>query len=245
MQTKTTNLPIATAARIITWEKLPEDFQLPDEPVDNQTQPLLAAALREMLELAGLITSSMLIATNFGICATVNHKSVVKAPDWVYIPNVLPIPEHQTRRSFTPHAEGDVPILVMEFLSDHDGSEYSMNPNYPYGKWWFYERILQVPIYVIFQPETGTLEFYQLTSGQYIQQSSDVNNRYWIEAMGLFLGVWQGTKTERTGFWLRWWDNAGNLLPWGIELVEQERQRANRLAAKLQALGINLEDENA
>ncbi|WP_287726970.1 hypothetical protein [Microcystis sp. M061S2] len=30
---------------IITWEKLPDDFILPDEPVDNNLQPLLAAAL--------------------------------------------------------------------------------------------------------------------------------------------------------------------------------------------------------
>ncbi len=44
----------------ITWEKLPDDFILPDEPVDNNLQPLLAAALRESLELAGLILESFL-----------------------------------------------------------------------------------------------------------------------------------------------------------------------------------------
>lgn len=63
----------------ITWEKLPDDFILPDEPVENNLQPLLAAALRESLELAGLILESMLIASNFGICATVGDKTVVKA----------------------------------------------------------------------------------------------------------------------------------------------------------------------
>ena len=68
----------------ITWEKLPADFILPDDPVDNLLQPLLAAALRESLELAGLIVESMIIATNFGICATVGDKTVVKAPDWVF-----------------------------------------------------------------------------------------------------------------------------------------------------------------
>ena len=34
----------------ITWEKLPDDFVLDDEPVDNINQPLLAAALTESLE---------------------------------------------------------------------------------------------------------------------------------------------------------------------------------------------------
>jgi hypothetical protein len=70
--------------------------------------------------------------------------------------------------------------------------------------------------------------------------------------------------------WLRWWDDAGNLLLAGDELAkrellraeqeslraeraveqvaeekqrtEQERQRADRLAAKLRELGIDAED---
>ena len=37
----------------ITWEKLPENFILSDEPVESNLQPLLAAALRESLELTG------------------------------------------------------------------------------------------------------------------------------------------------------------------------------------------------
>lgn len=35
----------------ITWELLPEDFVLEDEPVDNVNQPSLAAALTESLHL--------------------------------------------------------------------------------------------------------------------------------------------------------------------------------------------------
>ncbi|MBE9073233.1 hypothetical protein IQ242_11905, partial [Microcystis sp. LEGE 08355] len=81
-------IDLPTKSTIITWEKLPDDFILPDEPVDNNLQPLLAAALRESLELAGLILESMLIASNFGLCATVKTQTVVKAPDWVYIPSV-------------------------------------------------------------------------------------------------------------------------------------------------------------
>jgi hypothetical protein len=63
------------------------------------------------------------------------------------------------------------------------------------------------------------------------------------------LGVWQGTKAEFTTNWLRWWDKSGNLLLWGSELVEQERQRAEqerqraeRLAAQLRALGVDIDD---
>jgi Uma2 family endonuclease len=149
----TTRSSSSIAAPTVTWDPLPDGYVLPDEPVDNLTQPLLAAALREIVELAGLIRREILIATNFGICATVEGKTVVKAPDWVYVPEVLPLPTNQIRRSYTPHLEGQLPEIVMEFLSETEGGEYSMNPHYPYGKWWFYERIFKVPHYFIFQPE--------------------------------------------------------------------------------------------
>jgi Uma2 family endonuclease len=235
-------IDLPTKSTIITWEKLPDDFILPDEPVDNNLQPLLAAALRESLELAGLILESMLIASNFGLCATVKTQTVVKAPDWVYIPSVKPIPSGEIRRSYTPHLEGEIPTIVLEFISETEGGEYSINPHYPYGKWYFYEQILQVPVYGIFQPKTGELDVYCLVAGKYEQQLPDENNRYWIKELNLFIGIWQGTKAEFTTNWLRWWDKSGNLLLWGSELVEQERQRAERLAAKLRALGVEVDD---
>ena len=240
----------------VTWQKLPEDFVLPDEPVESTLQPLLAAALRESLELAGLILESMLIASNFGLCANVNDKIIVKAPDWVYVASVHPIPLGEIRRSYTPHIEGENPEIVMEFISATEGTEYSINPHYPYGKWYFYEQILKVPVYVIFHPKTGLLEVYRLENGGYkIQnpdQNSDQNQLFWIDSLGLFLGIWVGKKAEQHGQWLRWWDRSRNLLLWGSELVEQERQlaqqerqlaqqaeqKANRLAEKLRLMEL-------
>jgi Uma2 family endonuclease len=237
----------------VTWEKLPPDFVLPDEPVESNLQPLLAAALRESLELAGLILESVIIATNFGICATVDRKTVVKAPDWVYIPAANPFPEGAARRSYTPRTEGDLPSIVMEFISATDGGEYSFNPHYPYGKWYFYEQILKVPTYVIFHPQLQVLEVYHLVDGKYELASPDENRRFWIESLGLFLGAWNGKKADYEGCWLRWWDKSGNPLLWGGERleqerqqVEQERQRAEqaeeksvRLAERLRAMGVD------
>jgi Uma2 family endonuclease len=209
----------------IQWEKLPDDFKLPDDPVENIHHPLLASALREMLDLAGFINPDMLIGSNFGICATVNGKIVIKAPDWFYVPSVLPIPVGMIRRSYTPHTEGEVPAVVMEFLSDTEQGEYSSKSTYPYGKWYFYERILQVPVYVIFDSPEGTLEVHFLSTGHYELQQPDANQRYWIESMGLFLGVWHGTKSQVTGYWLRWWDASGQMLLWGEERVQQSLQQ--------------------
>ena len=218
----------------ITWEKLPDDFVLDDEPVDNINQPSLAAALTESLEINGKLPANTLATTNYGICVTLNQKIVVKAPDWAYIPAIR-VPREEVKRSYTPQLQGDIPVIVMEFLSDTEGGEYSIKPTYPPGKWFFYERVLQVPNYVIFTPDTGEMEVYQLDdSGRYQLRDPDANNLYWIAQMNLFLGQWQGTRENRTGYWLRWWNENGELLLWGS-------QKAERLAAQLRAAGIEPE----
>ncbi|MFN6540518.1 MAG: Uma2 family endonuclease [Nostoc sp. EkiNYC01] len=211
---------------VISWEALPKDFQLEDEPVENTGQPLLAGALRESLEINGFIQSQMLIASNFGLCATINGQFIAKAPDWVYVASVNEVVGN--RKSYTPNLEGDIPAIAMEFLSDTEGGEYSVKRSYPPGKWFFYEQILQIPIYVIFDPDGGLLEYYQLENQRYELKQPDENGRHWVDVMGLFLGTWQGTKEARTGYWLRWWDRDGNLLPWAVEQIEQERQRAEQ-----------------
>lgn len=102
--------------------------------------------------------------------------------------------------------------------------------------------------YLIFEPAIGTLEFYRLESGCYQLQPLDLNQRHFVPEMNLWIGAWQGTRENRTGAWLRWWDEAGNLLLWGAEfavqerqIAKQERQRAERLAAQLRAAGIEPE----
>jgi Uma2 family endonuclease len=232
----------------ITWEKLPDDYVLPDTPVDNINQPPLAAALTESLEVSGRLPENALTPTNYGICATMNGKIVIKAPDWAYVPNIR-VSREEVKRSYTPQLQGDIPVIVMEFISDTDGAEYSIKPTYPPGKWFYYERILKVPNYIIFEPDTGNLEVYRLDNAErYLLQAPEENNRYWIAEMNLFLGFWQGTRENRTGYWLRWWDEQGHLLLWGSELAdlerqraEQERQRSEKLAAQLRAAGIEPE----
>lgn len=232
----------------ILWEKLPDDYILPNDPVDNINQPSLAAALTESLQLSGRLPETALTATNYGICATVNGKIVVKAPDWAYISRIT-VPREQVNRSYTPQLQGEIPTIVMEFLSDTEGGEYSIKETYPPGKFFFYERILQIPNYAIFEPQAGTLELYRLNDEKkYKLQSPNEQNRFWIPEMQLFLGVWQGNRENRNSFWLRWWNEQGNLLLWGSEIVEQERQRTEqerqrveRLAAQLRAAGIEPE----
>ena len=66
----------------IRWEYLPDDFVLPDDPVENQRQPLLASALIDALGSANYLESQMLVASNFALCATVTDKTVVTIPGY-------------------------------------------------------------------------------------------------------------------------------------------------------------------
>ncbi|MGB7443853.1 MAG: Uma2 family endonuclease [Coleofasciculaceae cyanobacterium] len=237
----------------VTWNPLPADFTLPDDPVENIQQPILAAALTDALGTRGYIKPEMLIGSNFGLVATVNNKIVVKAPDWFYVPQVHPVEAKTIRRSYTPHEEGKPVAVVMEFLSDTEGGELSVRSTPPYGKLYFYEQILQVPTYVTYDPYELSMEVRRLEEGKYILQSADENQRWWIPELELFLGICQGERLGHNIYWLRWWDLEGNLLLWSSEQAQQERQRAEqerqraeqerqkaeKLAAKLRELGVD------
>ncbi|BAU43422.1 Uma2 family endonuclease [Leptolyngbya sp. O-77] len=229
------NAPRPTQSLKVTWEALPDDYRLPDDPVENIQQPLLAAALTDALGEAGLIQPEMLIASNFGLVATVNQKVVVKAPDWLYVPRVLPWTGEGVRRSYTPILQGDPVAIVMEFLSDEELGEYSIRPVFPYGKLFFYEQILQVPTYVTFDPYSQTLEVRHFRDGAYQLQEPSAEGRFWIPELSLFLGIWYGPRLGSTIHWLRWWDSDGNLLLWSFEKAELERQRAEQEAQRAEA----------
>lgn len=220
-------LQTTPSALEITWETFPKNYKLPDVPPGNIQQSFLAAALTDALDSAGLVQPEMLLASNFALVATVNQKTVVKAPDWLFVPRVLPIARNLVRRSYTPTLEGEPVAVVIEFLSETDGGEYSVRSTPPYGKLYFYEHILKVPTYVIFDPQNLLLDVRQLQNGQYVGQTPNAQGQYWIPGVNLFLGRWQGTRLGITTDWLRWWDESGNLLLWSSERVGEELQRAD------------------
>ena len=239
----------------ISWPILPDDFVLPDDPVENTEQPTLAAALKKPLTAFPELMQDGLIVSNFALCAEIDERIICKAPDWMYVKPVNPWQSTQPRRSYTPHTEGAIPQIVMEFLSATYGDEYSVEHTEGVGKWYFYEQVIKVPYYAIFRPTTGRLEVYALESGHYIQQTPNEFGRYWIDGLDLYLAVWQGTHEGRNGYWLRWVDSLGYLLPFSEERAQEERQRAEQaeallererhkaqaMAARLRAMGIDPE----
>ncbi len=298
---------LATSPPQVTWPIIPDDFPLnPDQPVDNDEHYPIAGALGHALQQIPELVQNALITTNFALCAAIDGQTICKGPDWMYVQPVSPRTQKSARRSYTPHREGPVPLIVMEFLSHRDNREYSMQPprslaeggepppGDSVGKWYFYERIIQVPYYIIFEPTRGRIEVNRLIHGIYQPCTPDPYGRYPIPEFGLSLGVWFGRREGRTGHWLRWWDDQGQLLLWIEERyaqaeqareqaehqaeqehqraeqerqaredaeyqaeqerqaredaerqADQERQRAERLAERLRALGLDHPDSGA
>ncbi|MGD1806361.1 Uma2 family endonuclease [Dapis sp. BLCC M126] len=238
--------PATKSEPSVTWTGLPADYILPDDPVENIQQPVLAAALTDALGAAKFIQPQILIGSNFGLVATVNKKIVVKAPDWFYVPQVQPVEEGVIRCSYTPNLEGKPIAVVMEFLSETEYGELSVRSTPPYGKLYFYEQILKVPTYVTYDPYELSIEVRRLQDGRYKLESANEKGYFWIPELELFLGIWPGERLGQNINWLRWWDKSGNLLLWSSEQAEQEKQRAEqekqraeKLAAKLRDLGID------
>ncbi|NJK59422.1 MAG: Uma2 family endonuclease [Oscillatoriales cyanobacterium SM2_1_8] len=178
----------------------------------------------------------------------------VVAPDWFYVPDVPPLLDGQRRRSYVLWQEQIIPLLCLEFVSgdgqeERDATPAAARPHGKPGKFWVYEQALRVPYYGIYEVDRAAITLYQRVNGRYRICPPDGQGRVAIAPLGVALGIWWGHYLNQYLPWLRWWDAQGNLLLTGQEQAQQERQRANqaqqradRLAAKLRALGIDPED---
>lgn len=157
------------------------------------------------------------------------------------------------------------PLIAIEFVLDNgdevrDKTLPFTNPEAKAGKFWIYEQAIRIPFYAIYEMEKAAVEVYKRIGGRYEKCSPNERGHYPISAMGVELGIWQGSYSNQTLPWLRWWDGEGNLLLIGDERAEketqradqekqraeketqradQEKQRADQMAAKLRELGID------
>ncbi|NJP10982.1 MAG: Uma2 family endonuclease [Leptolyngbyaceae cyanobacterium RU_5_1] len=167
-----------------------------------------------------------------------------EAPDWFYVPNVPPLLNGVVRRLYVMWKEIVAPLIAIEFVSG-DGSE-ERDTTSPFagdeskaGKFWVYEQAIRIPFYAIYEVQQASVEVYELIANRYCKIPPNQRGHFPILPLAAELGIWQGREGNQTLPWLRWWDSEGNLLQTGDERAEQEKQRADRLAAKLRELGID------
>lgn len=79
---------------------------------------------------------------------------------------------------------------------------------------------------------------YRLVEGEYVRQPGEP---IWMPEIGLGIGREIGIYENWQREWLYWYDQQGTRFPSPDEVTQQERQRAERLAERLRAMGIDPE----
>ena len=123
---------------------------------------------------------------------------------------------------------GKYPDLIIELLSE---STAETDKNF---KKTLYQDRFRTPEYFWFSPQNLEFVGFRLFQGQYEEISPNQAGWRWSESLGLYLGIYE----EK----LRYFSSAGQLVPTPEEAALQAQQRAEKLAAQLQALGVEPED---
>jgi Uma2 family endonuclease len=228
----------------------PEEPGLPDEFHYLQPQ-LLSATLR----LANYSTDEVFSVGDMNLYYDVRHPNWYKRPDWFAVVGVPRLYENRDMRlSYVVWQEGISPFVIVELISPgterEDLGETQRGEGGIPTKWEVYEQILRVPYYVVFDRYSNTLRAFHLVGGHY-QAIETPDQQMPISEWDLRLGVWQGTYQGIERRWLRWYDVTGKLILTDTEQVEAAEsralvaeQRAEQLAQRLRALGIDPEIDN-
>lgn len=145
-----------------------------------------------------------------------------RGPDFFVVLDTNPKP----RKSWVLWAEqGKYPNLIVEILSDSTADvDRDLKKK-------LYQETFRTPEYFWFDPETLEFQGFRLMGGQYESIAPNEQGWLWSGQLDLFLGV-----HDRK---LRYFTADGQLLLDPKELAIQEQQRADLLAAKLRALGVD------
>ena len=209
-----------------------------DEPVDNIFSAKQQRLLVESIHSGWRIDQPFFADSNVGIFASLRESPLI--PDVFLSLGVMPPQEDawkKEHRSYFLWEYGKPPEVVIEVVSNREGREVSRKLS-------AYAR-LGILYYVIYDPakrvQNLPLIVYELVVGKYVARTD-----YRLPEIGLSLSLWEHEYEGMPNVWLRWATLDGVLIPTGTELAEQERQiakeqreRAEKLAARLRELGID------
>ena len=244
-----TDPPLPPKKTLPTMYDLPsEDPQEPGLPDEFHIyQPQL---LRETFRPPTYPQEQVFVASDLNLYYDSHHTLWYKRPDWfAVVGNSRLYEEKDLRLSYVVWQEGVNPFVVVELLSPgtekEDLGQSLRDAEQPPTKWQVYEQILRVPYYIVFDRYTDTLKVFILQADRYTELNLE-ETRIWMPTLELGLGLWQGSYQGIERLWLRWYDANGNWMPTPTEAERQRSEelevKAERLAAKLQELGINPEE---
>ncbi|CAK0773031.1 Uma2 domain-containing protein [Gammaproteobacteria bacterium] len=208
----------------------PGEPGMPDE-FHTRQPPLLEETFRP----PGLVSERIFTAIDLNLYYDPHHPKWYKRPDWFVVLNPPHFREYEKemRMSYVVWQEEAAPTLVLEMLSpgteDEDLSwRLSDNlENRPPSKWEVYERLLQVPLYVVYNHRTKELFVFRWMTDGY-RSVAVKDGRCWLREIGLGIGLWKGKYKRWSGVWLRWFDRQNRWIPNAEELEREQQQQTER-----------------
>lgn len=251
-----------------------------DTPVDNLQSAQQQRLLVEPLYSAKALPAPFFADANVGLFYKLKGDPVV--PD-VMLSLGVQRPDdfsQKQNRSYLTWEIGKLPEVCLEIVSNQEGDELTLSrksqqKGKAIAKKDLYAQ-LHIPYYVVFDPlqqlqgqdgmKGAMLRVWGISIAGYSELTPPDGIRaagqpVWLAAIGLGLTLWEGQfEEEVTRLWLRWCDQAGQVIPTGAERADAAEQRANaekaradqeqqkaqqeaqrsaRLAEQLRALGID------
>jgi Uma2 family endonuclease len=211
---------------------LPSSEELPDSndtPVDNELQDLIPGLLKATLAMAWPDRMDWFFGVDMGIYYDPDEPAIV--PDGFLSLGVERFYDEYLRPSYVLWEEEKLPILVLEVVSPNYRGEYTTKK----AKY----TNLGVLYYILYHPtrrRKPRLEAYKLINGEY---QTLQGNPIWLAEVGLGIGMERGTYQGINREWLYWYNEQGKRLLTPEEQAKQAQQRAEILAERLRAMGVD------
>lgn len=230
-----------------------------DTPVDNFQSAQQQRLLVEPLYSSKVLPTPFIAEANIGLFYKLKGDPIV--PDVLLSLGVQRPDDFSQRRnrSYFVWEFGKVPEVCIEIVSNQEGDELALGQKSrqkgkTIPKKDIYAQI-GVRYYAVFDPlrqiqgatemDGALLRVWSISPDSYPELTppegiNQAGESIWLNAVGLGLTLWQGQfEEEVTRLWLRWCDHQGQVIATGAEGREIERQRAERLAERLRAMGVN------
>lgn len=226
--------PIPAELLAIPDELMPEADGM---PMESAWQRLCMCLLIEVIACRFKGRDDFYVGGN--MCMYYSHEQVMKkdflGPDFFFVKNINRWPQ---RTRWIVWLEGmRTPTVIVELLSPSTAARDLGE------KKRIYEREFQTPEYFCYAPETNLLQGWRLTEpdgGHYEPLLPNERGWLWCAELQMWLGSWKGKYLGDNDVWLRFYDEAGRVVPIAAEEAEarakQETQRADAAEAELARL---------
>jgi Uma2 family endonuclease len=237
-----------------------------DTPVDNFQSAQQQRLLVESLYSSKALPLPFVADANVGLFYKLKGDPIV--PDVMLslgVQRPADFSQRQNRSYFT-WEFGKAPEVCIEIVSNAEGDELRLSKkSQQKGKTTVKKEVyaqIGIPYYVVFDPlqqiqgpdemNGALLRVWAIAPGGYTELTPSqgvvaTGQVVWLAAIELGLTLWSGPFEETVSrLWLRWCDHEGQVILTGAEGRELERQgrelerqRADRLAERLRAMGID------